>query len=236
MTADRFWLDVPYADKDAAKAAGARWDPAARRWYAPRPGVAGLERWAGLPPVPAVLPGEDRSFGAGLFVDLVPKSCWFTNVRSCVPDRDWERLRRTITVRAGDVCEVCGAGPDPAAGRFLEAHERWAYDDAARVQSLRRLICLCSPCHAATHYGLAQLRGRDGQAQSHLMAVTGMSAEQLAVHIGEAFDAWVARSRLVWELDLGILTGAGVTVTRPVPADLRAVASQVELRRTPPAR
>lgn len=33
----RVWLAVPYAEKDAAKAAGARWDPQARRWYAPRP-------------------------------------------------------------------------------------------------------------------------------------------------------------------------------------------------------
>ncbi|WP_229322637.1 DUF5710 domain-containing protein [Streptomyces sp. UNOC14_S4] len=26
---DRIWLDVPYSQKDEAKAAGARWDPAA---------------------------------------------------------------------------------------------------------------------------------------------------------------------------------------------------------------
>ncbi len=33
----RTYLDVPYADKDAAKAAGARWDPTAKRWYDPPP-------------------------------------------------------------------------------------------------------------------------------------------------------------------------------------------------------
>src|SRR5215210_6234605 len=33
---ERLWLDVPYAEKDTAKAAGARWDPDARRWYALR--------------------------------------------------------------------------------------------------------------------------------------------------------------------------------------------------------
>ncbi len=31
----RVWLDVPYEEKDAAKAGGARWDPQALRWYAP---------------------------------------------------------------------------------------------------------------------------------------------------------------------------------------------------------
>ena len=47
------------------------------------------------------------TFGSGLFVDLVPSSCWFSNVRSCVDQRDWERLRRMITNRADQRCEVC---------------------------------------------------------------------------------------------------------------------------------
>ena len=32
---DNEYLAVPYADKDEAKALGARWDPARRQWYAP---------------------------------------------------------------------------------------------------------------------------------------------------------------------------------------------------------
>jgi hypothetical protein len=39
------WLDVPFGEKDEAKAAGARWDWRAKRWYAPRPGMAELARW-----------------------------------------------------------------------------------------------------------------------------------------------------------------------------------------------
>jgi conjugative relaxase-like TrwC/TraI family protein len=31
----RTWLDVPYGEKDAAKRAGARWDPKAKLWFAP---------------------------------------------------------------------------------------------------------------------------------------------------------------------------------------------------------
>lgn len=150
---DRVWLDVPYAEKDEAKAQGARWDPAARRWYAPQPGMTALERWQALPDVPDLLPGEDRNFGSGLFVDLVPSSCWFTNVRSCVGQRDWERLRRMIINRAGRRCEECHRGEDRESRRWLEVHERWAYDDKAKVQALRRLICLCTDCHTATHFG-----------------------------------------------------------------------------------
>jgi hypothetical protein len=77
---------VPFDEKDQAKAAGARWDPTAKRWYDPRPGGPGqarpaLQTWVPLPEVPDLLPGEDREFGQGLFLDPVPESCWFTNVR-----------------------------------------------------------------------------------------------------------------------------------------------------------
>ena len=76
----RIWL-VPFDEKDKAKAAGARWDPLAKRWYAPREVMNKLTAWKGLPPLPELLPGEDRTFGGnGLFVDMVPQSCWFTNV------------------------------------------------------------------------------------------------------------------------------------------------------------
>jgi hypothetical protein len=57
----RIWLDVPYAEKNEAKALGARWDASARRWYAPVVGLPGLERWAVRPDVPTLLPGEDRA-------------------------------------------------------------------------------------------------------------------------------------------------------------------------------
>lgn len=219
--AERIWLDVPYAEKDRAKQAGARWDAAARRWYAPRGGMAALEAWSAAPDVPDLLPGEDRSLGEGLFVDLVPDSCWFTNIRSCVSPRDWERLRRMVIGRAGMRCEVCGAGKDRKAGRRLEAHERWLYDDAARAQRLKRLICLCTSCHTVTHHGYAAVRGLEAEAFAHLVKVTGMSDAEAHRHVDAAFALWTARSRTVWSLDLSILTDAGIKVRRPPSAQER---------------
>jgi hypothetical protein len=46
---NKIWLDVAFAEKDEAKAHGARWDPTARRRYAPRPGITALDRWQALP-------------------------------------------------------------------------------------------------------------------------------------------------------------------------------------------
>jgi hypothetical protein len=151
-------------------------------------------------------------------VDLVPSSCWFTNIRSCVTQQHWERLRRMITRRAGYRCEICGAAEDRATGRRLEAHERWAYHDTSGVQALRRLICLCSDCHLATHLGYANVTGRTGHALAQLRQVTGMTEEQVRRHVQAANDLWIARSRRTWTLDLRILTTAGVTLRRPEPA------------------
>jgi hypothetical protein len=51
------WLDVPFGEKDEAKAAGAQWDWRAKRWYAPRPGMPELARWL---PASGVVP-EDHT-------------------------------------------------------------------------------------------------------------------------------------------------------------------------------
>jgi hypothetical protein len=127
-----------------------------------------------------------------------------TNARGCVTPQDWERLRRMITRRAGYRCEICGAAEDR--GRWLEAHERWAYHDPNGVPALRRLICLCSDCHLTTHLGYANVTGRSERALAHLRQVTGMTDEQVRRHVRAANDLWTARSRHIWSRDLRILT------------------------------
>jgi hypothetical protein len=229
-TTDRAYLDVPYAEKDAAKALGARWDQTARRWYDPRPPTAGLDRWAARPDVPELLPGEDRTFGTGLFVDLVPRSCWFTNVRSCVSELDWERLRRPILRRAGHRCEACGDGEDRATGRRLEVHERWHYNNDTGVQTLRRLICLCSPCHLVTHLGYAGVTGRTEEALTHLRRVNGWDDGKTYGHVYASEQQWFDRSARTWTLDLSMLTGAGIAVRRPLPAAERPAAAERALQ------
>ena len=227
----RLYLDVPYAEKDSAKALGARWDPAAKRWFDPSPPTAGLERWAARAPVPDVLRGEDRTFGDGLFVDLIPRTCWFTNVRTCVTPKDWERLRRPIFRRAGYVCEACGAAEDRDARRWLEAHERWHFDERTGVQSLRRLIALCSPCHLVTHFGYANVQGRTDEALAHLRKVNGLTLAEALTHVHAAEDVWIARSARVWELDLSILTDLGIALRRPDRAVDRPAAAERALAR-----
>ncbi len=113
--------------------------------------------------------GEGRSVRTCLTVELVPRTCWFTNVRSEVSPADWNKLRRETVERAGKRCEICAAG-----GR-LECHEMWEYDDERRIQRLSGLVALCHRCHEVKHLGLAGVRGRGKQAMEHLARVNGWS-------------------------------------------------------------
>ena len=232
---DRFWLDVPYADKDAAKSLGARWDSGARRWYAPREALlVDLTQWA--PRVPEVLPGEDRTFGRGLYVDLIPSTSWFTNVRSCVDPGQWDALRSMVYRRAGQRCEICGADRGQGRNR-LEAHERWSYDTASSVQTLRRLIALCWSCHRTTHYGFGEVTGTADLAIAHLRAVNGWSAADAQAHIDTAYELWSLRSTRLWQLDLRILTDAGIKIVQPQPIAMpRPVTPQATAVRPPSSR
>jgi phage/plasmid primase-like uncharacterized protein len=51
-SADKTWLAVPFADKDLARDAGARWDPEAKAWYVPETAdLRRFERWTPKPEV-----------------------------------------------------------------------------------------------------------------------------------------------------------------------------------------
>ena len=90
-------------------------------------------------------------------------------------------------------------------------------------------MCLCTACHTATHYGLANLRGKADEASTHLRAVTGLPTVAIARHIDEAFATWKRRSTRNWALDLGILTNAGIRLSTPLPASARGEAARTAL-------
>jgi len=176
------------------------------------------------------------AFGSGLFLDLIPASCWFTNVRSCVSARDWERLRTLVYGRAGNRCEVCAATVDRERQVWLEAHERWDYHHTSRTQRLRRLVCLCTRCHQATHFGYAEITGRAAQALAQLCAVNHWTRTDAEAHIAAAASLWRFRSETDWALDLSILTGVGITPQAPRTPTQRRTQAATDLDLVPHTR
>lgn len=144
-----------------------------------------------------------------LTIELVPRTSWFSNVRSHVSAEVWDRLKKLTSRRAGNRCEICGGrGP-----RWpVECHEVFSYDDARRVQKLERLVALCPACHEAKHIGLAGARGRAGAALAHLARVNGWSRSDAELYLEACFEQWHRRSTHEWTLDLSYLEELGVVV------------------------
>ncbi len=152
-----------------------------------------------------------------LTIELVPRTCWFDNVRSAVPSSDWKQLRKQTAMAAGWHCQICG-GKGP---RWpVECHEIWHYDDDTHYQTLIGLIALCPSCHEVKHMGFSELRGKKEEAVAHLALVNGWSLTGAFDYVDNAFELWRKRSGHTWQLDISWLTTKGI--------NLKAVAAEEE--------
>lgn len=214
----RAYLNVPYAEKDEAKALGARWDNAKRQWYAPNAEPALVERWAAKPVVPlTALEGEVRDFGpTTLVVDFGPKSCWCKKIRYALTPDDFKRVEALVIGRTSRTCEACGV-VDPEQADRMEVQARWEYDvsDGKHVQRLVRLMAMCSACHEVTHFGKASMDGRRDAALLHLQKAAQMTADNAQAHVDAAYDKLRELNQHEWQLDLSLLTDNGLTLAKP---------------------
>lgn len=135
-----------------------------------------------------------------LTIELVPKTCWYSNVRSEVSKDEWDKIKRTVSSSAGYKCEICnGKGPKWP----VECHEIWSYDNG--VQRLERFIALCPSCHEVKHIGLATIKGRREIVVDHFAKVNVLSLEEANKYVLEAFNIWHTRSQHQWSLDISYL-------------------------------
>lgn len=129
--------------------------------------------------------------------ELVPDSCWYSNLRSALPKEAWDSIRKKAYARANGRCMICGAP-----STRLEAHEQWEYDDERGVQKLKNIIAVCRPCHEVIHIGRTQLMGREKEASEHYMKVNGATYAEYRRALGEANTIHSVRSRREWQLDI----------------------------------
>ncbi len=149
------------------------------------------------------------SISVKLSVELVPKTCWFSNVRDHVDKNTWDALRSQAYRKAGHRCEVCGG----RGSRWpVECHEIFEYDDQAHIQTLIGLVALCPNCHEIKHIGLANIRGRGREAREHLAKINGWTPEQTRDYLRDVAARWRERSKHHWQLDLTFLDQFGVKI------------------------
>ncbi len=157
----------------------------------------------------SVDPGQSRETRTLLTVELVPSSCWFSNLRSELSKEEWDRLRRLVYKQADSRCEVCGAR---GTQHPVECHEVWQYDDVNHIQHLLGLVALCPACHESKHMGYAASVGKGGQARAHLARVNGWSMEDVELYLEVEFEQWGRRSQHEWSLDVSWLQQFGISI------------------------
>lgn len=140
-----------------------------------------------------------------LSVELVPATCWYTNVRSNVTRKEWEACKDYVKTRSGDgdktkaSCEICGG----RGSRYsVDCHEQWSYDDNRRVQTLVGLIALCPDCHSVKHIGRALRMGNLDRALRHLAKVNGWTYEHADRYVAVQLQVHALRSTHPWSLDI----------------------------------
>lgn len=137
-----------------------------------------------------------------LTIELVPHSCWYSNVRSNVTTTTWRRLQNIVFKAANQTCEICG---QTGSKHPLECHEIWSYDDHRCIQSLTRLIALCPRCHEVKHIGFAIQRGRLQHALKWFCEVNGTTPSDAVAYIQHQLKVTEIRGQFAWTLDLSLL-------------------------------
>ena len=136
-----------------------------------------------------------------LTFELVPDSCWYSNLRSMLSKAQWDVVRKEAYSRADGRCMICNR---PVTR--LEAHERWSYDEKNCVQKLEDVIAVCHACHSVIHIGRTQLIGEEDKAIKHFMRVNGCSYADYIKALGEANTDHIRRNKVAeWKLDLTYL-------------------------------
>lgn len=134
-----------------------------------------------------------------LTIELVPNTCWFSNIRDHVTPSQWQIIKEYTSKLAGSRCEICnGQGTKWP----VECHEVWNYDDKNKIQKLERTIALCPMCHKVKHIGYAKVTNTFEPALNHFMRINGLSKKQSLQYINQSFKIYHHRSTYNWKLDL----------------------------------
>lgn len=139
-----------------------------------------------------------------LTIELVPKTCFYSNVRSEVTRTQWDIIRHQVASRAYNACEICGDDSR------IECHEIWNYDDKKLIQKLVGMIALCKSCHMVKHMGYANVSGNGEKAIAHFIKINKLTRNVAYKYIEKVFDIWEQRSSKKWKLDISHLKEYGI--------------------------
>lgn len=150
---------------------------------------------------------EDYEYGGdGIYVDLIPSTCWGVNVVTKISTADMRAMSKIVFDRVGNKCECCTKHTNRP-----QLHERWRYTRSynVNVQQLVRLMCVCKPCMDLTYltnykYGI-ECTSNDNIYQS-IATINKLAIRDVRTMIRLAHETYEYRNNYDWTLNLNILT------------------------------
>lgn len=140
-----------------------------------------------------------------LTIEPLPESTWGISLANLLPQEVWDTLRREVYEGFDYTCVICGA-----TDRQLHCHERWSFDDRAKVQRFVGFKCLCVDCHDIKHWGrtVAEAHKNKDQAKivrltAHFCEVNKCSKDAFSLYKVEVGNLAQKRSKHKYRVDFG---------------------------------
>lgn len=147
-----------------------------------------------------------------LKIELVPKTCWWNNVRGNITRTQWDKLREKVCTDARNKCEICGG---IGSKHPVECHEIWDYDEISKIQTLKKFIAICPLCHQVKHIGLTKLKGLEyfDRAYQWFQLINELSNDETKLFYDYYWQQWRMRNKMKWDLDIRLLNNYGINIS-----------------------
>lgn len=139
-----------------------------------------------------------------LTIEPVPECNWGISLAQLLPRPIWNDIRHEVYSRFDYTCGVC-----KTTSRRLHCHERWNYDDRARIQKLAGFQCLCEDCHDIKHWGRSQSVYDSARLlflTEHFCKVNSCTAASFSLYQAEIRSMMRKRGKYRYKIDFGSLS------------------------------
>lgn len=138
-----------------------------------------------------------------IYLNLIPKTLWYLNLRSLLTEQRWKKLSLSIREEQDWTCQACGISiKQLKQKKYFHCHEMWDFDDEKQEVKLLCLITLCSHCHMATHFGFSSINNKSQQSIKQIMKVNHWDRQTINYYLEGMFEQWMQRSNKQWKINM----------------------------------
>jgi hypothetical protein len=130
---------------------------------------------------------------------MIPEPLWGINLRSLLPEKKWEALKKSTSSHSGRCCCICGCR-NINQDWEVECDEQWSYkiDSISQVGIVyfQGLQAVCTACHNIYHFGRAYREGHGNTTRARIMVLNNCSSLEASCIIDNAYKACIQQSNI----------------------------------------